>query len=184
MPGGAEVEVFIGLAFGLDTERGIADEEGGIGIGEHGGQVGAHGHQVRLDAETFAEQDAREHDRGAGAMIDGEAADPRPGRFGEQENAADRSIAGDTGSGNGRQVLAGSLDDGDEADVGLAVPQAVGALRRQAKGEVRRVFLGPLQHAPDQGNGVEVADGGDAGFGQKHESTDLDDSELAWGCTA
>jgi hypothetical protein len=77
-------------------------------------------------------------------MIDGEAADLRPGDFGEQEDTANRSFAGDAGAGDGGEVLPGGFDNGEEADVGGAIAEPFGTLGGKTEREVSGVFLRTL----------------------------------------
>ena len=52
-----------------------------------------------------------------------------------------------------------SSKDGYDADIGGARGQLVGATRRWQEFQVEKIAPGPMEHAPDQRRGIQVADG-------------------------
>jgi len=114
-------------------------------------------------------EDARVGQGGAAGSVGGDGAERRE-RLGfavDQEQGADALFGSDGASGKDAQRrVCGQRGDGDQADVGLAGSQAVGALGGQhavdtvAAGELglkRRVL-----EIPHQRRGIEEVDGGDA----------------------
>ena len=59
------------------------------------------------------------------------------------------------------QVLPQQFEAGEDADVHLARRQQVGALGGHAEQQVEEALLVAVEHAPDQGNGIEIANGAD-----------------------
>ena len=82
--------------------------------------------------------------------------------LGNQQNAAHGSMAGDAGAADDVELLAAQFDAGNDADIGAAVREPVGALGGNGKTQIEQVALLAVQHAPDQRDGVQIADGTDA----------------------
>lgn len=115
-----------------------------------------------MDVEFTGEDDAGEHDRGAGAAVDSEGADLFRGDFGDEEDGSDGAIAGDAEAGEEREALAGHFDDGEDADVGLAGADAFGAFGGEAVVELEGVTAGAVLETPDEGDCIEVGNDSDA----------------------
>ena len=81
-------------------------------------------------AVVARQQDSRELDRGSGTGVGGQHADSLARNLGDEQDAADGATGGDAGAGDDLQAQAGELSRGNDADVGLAGLQPVGALRR------------------------------------------------------
>ena len=102
------------------------------------------------------------HGGGAGAGVGGQHANLPARDFGNQQDATYRSAAGDTRSGDHLQAQARQLAGRDNAEIGLARLEPVGALRRDAEVKVEEPLLVSVEHAPDQRDGVEIADSANA----------------------
>ena len=111
--------------------------------------------------------------RSARGVVGGQLPDLAERDFGDQQNAADRPVAGDAGAADDLERLAVQLDGGHDADVGEARRQAVGALGRHGEGQIEEAALLAVHHAPNQRDGVEIADDGDARFGRGCQETSL-----------
>ena len=74
--------------------------------------------------------------------------------LGNQENAADRSVAGDAGPTNDIELLPAEFDARDDTDVGASIREAIGALGGDGKIKVELVALVAVEHSPHQRDSV------------------------------
>jgi len=76
-------------------------------------------------------------------------------------------MAGDTGSGEVIQALAGHLDDGNNSDVGLSAGQLISTFRRKCKAKIEGLPKSRVvEQPPHQRNRVQVADCANSGPGE------------------
>ena len=165
LPFPAEVESEKGENGGVEVERGVADDEGGVVVGEHVVEDGIGDGDGGMGVEFAAEDDAGEHDGGAGAAVDGEGTDLAWGDFRDQKDGADGAVAGDAEARREGKGLAGHFDDGEQADVGEAGLQTVRAFGGQAVVQMERVAAAAVFEAPNEGDGIEIRNRGDAWAG-------------------
>ncbi len=158
----AEVESFKRQFGGIEVQRGVADNKRGVGFAEHGSELGAAGNELGPHAIFFRQDDAGQHDRGAGASVGSQRFDFADGDFRDQQNAANRAAAGDSGAAEIVEFLARHFNDGHNADIGFPGGKPVGAFRGQGVVHIENAALRALFDAPDQRNRIQVADRADA----------------------
>lgn len=133
---------------------------------DEGGWVGGEG----------AEEEFGVGERAAGGGVGGDGADGLEGvgLFEDEEDGTDAGERGDDAAGDDGEFR-GEGGDGDEAEVGLAVEESLGALRGLdvvegvAGGEIVRE--GRVLEVPHEGSRVEEVDGGyaDGMRGGRHQ---------------
>lgn len=162
LPFPAEIESEKGEGLGVEAKGGVTDDEGGVVVGEHVFEERLGDGDNRVGVVFTAEDDAGEHDGSAGPAVDGEGADLVRGDFRDEENGTDGAVAGDAGTGEGGQGLAGHFDDGEETDIVETGLDTVSPFGGEAVVQMERVAAGTVLEAPNQRDGVEIGNDGDA----------------------
>ena len=159
-------------AFFQGHQGGVADDDSGVGALQHGVQVGGHGQKGHLGVVPVVEEDAGVGQGGAAGHVRGHRAQGSQRLAGspDQQQRPDPALGGDHATRQNAQAgMGGQGGDGDQADVGRARREPVGALGRKhainliALGE--RSFEWRMLEIPHQRRGIEKTDGGDAQTG-------------------
>src|ERR1017187_1306935 len=157
-PFGPEVVDLPGQGSRIDPQGRVADDQRRVGDAHHGVEGRGVGDALRNHAVTALEEDAHQFHAGARTGVQGERANRVRRAGGNQQDAAHRAVTGDAGAGDDLQVLPGQFERGNDADIGGATGQLAGTIRREAEFQVEPAALGPMEHAPDQGRGIQITD--------------------------
>ena len=149
----------VGQTVRLDVESGVADQQARVGRLEHEIQARRVGAEFRLDVVTIPEDQAGEGDGRPGTGIRGKGADFGSGDARDEQDAANRPIARDAEAGDDVQALAFGFDRGNEADIGSAAREAVGANGGDFKRKIENVPLGTMLEPPNQRTSIQETDG-------------------------
>jgi len=142
--------------------------------GEHGGEVGWHFAELWGDIPVAGAEDFGEGLGAAGAAVEGDGlhailkfACGGERDLGDEQEAADAALGGDGEVGEDDEVVdALILDGGNDGDVDVAGAELFGALGWDGEAEVVLAGERAAGESPDEREGVEILDDGDAEFGQ------------------
>src|ERR1035438_7203721 len=157
-PFGAEIVEMPRQGGRIDAQGRVADDQRRVGDAHHGVKVRGVGDAFGDNAVAALEEHAHQFHAGARTGVQGERANPGRRAGGNQQDAAHRAVTGDAGAGDDLQVLPGQFERGNDADIGGAGGQLVGTIRGKTEFQIEPVALGPMEHAPYQGSGIQITD--------------------------
>ena len=176
----AKVESEKGEGGGIEMQGGVADDQRGVIVREHVVKEWFGDGYNGVGVELTAEDHAGEHDGSPGAAVHSEGSDLCRGDLGDEQNGANGAIAGDAGTGEGGQGLAGHFDDREEADIVGPGLDTVCAFGGEAVVQMERVAARTVLETPNQRDRVEIGNDGDAWAGGVRMHLDIQGESLSF----